>query len=277
MRPDTAKGLLPTALVAVLVVASVIAAAAAGPWTIGRRDVGAPQIMLTPPQPSRSPLPESLPDGLVPGQALPSWLGWLGAAFAVLCVAVLVYLLVVAVRALLRSWAARDQTARDEAPDDLVVDADDEALTPVLRAGVARAAQALAGGADPGDAVVAAWVALEEAAERSGVERDPAHTASELTVAVLDATRADPEATRTLLGLYLTARFSTRPVTDDDVRRAQECLEALADGLGARRDADPGAGPDSAGPDSAGPDPGAHARTGSPGAPPPPAAPLAGS
>ena len=236
MRPDTAKGLLPTALVAVLVVASVIAAAAAGPWSIGRRDVGAPDLVFSPPQQTPSALPESLPDGLAAGEALPAWLGWVGAVFAALCVAVLLWLLVLAVRALLRTWAARDQTARDEAPDDVVIDADDEAAAPVLRAGVARAAHALAGEAEPADAVVAAWVALEEAAERSGVERGPAQTASELTVDVLDGTRADPEATRALLGLYLTARFSGRPVTDVDVRRAQECLVVLADGLRDRRD-----------------------------------------
>ena len=65
----------------------------------------------------------------------------------------------------------------------------------------------------PGDAVIAAWVALEASAERSGLVRDRAQTATEFTVEVLDATRADPGATRALLDLYLAARYSEHVLT----------------------------------------------------------------
>src|SRR5690606_41353297 len=83
----------------------------------------------------------------------------------------------------------------------------------------------------PSDAIQAAWVAVEQAAGRSGVERAPSATPTEFTVAVLDRTKVDPSAIRTLLGLYHRARFSTHPATDDDVALARECLTRLDEGL----------------------------------------------
>ena len=83
----------------------------------------------------------------------------------------------------------------------------------------------------PADAVLAAWVALERAARRSGVERDPASTPTEFTVDVLDRTSADRAATRTLLALYLRARFGSEAVTPDDVGTARTALATLRAGL----------------------------------------------
>jgi hypothetical protein len=100
--------------------------------------------------------------------------------------------------------------------------------TPALREGVRRAAQVLEDEVPPGDAVIAAWVALEASAERSGLVRDRAQTATEFTVEVLDATRADPGATRTLLDLYLAARYSDHVLTARDVDAARSSLAAIA-------------------------------------------------
>lgn len=100
---------------------------------------------------------------------------------------------------------------------------------PVLRRGAAAARRALAGSGPPGNAIIAAWLELEAAAESSGVPRRPAQTPTEFTRAVLDATAADPSATTELLGLYRRARFATDPrLGTDHVARAQACLERLA-------------------------------------------------
>jgi len=113
---------------------------------------------------------------------------------------------------------------------------------PALAEGVEHARLALAEHVPPGDAVVAAWVALEHAAQRTGVVRDPAQTPTEFTVAVLDETRADPAATRSLLDLYLRARFSEHPLTAADVTAARAHLETLSTGVTRRRRGDePGA------------------------------------
>jgi hypothetical protein len=74
-------------------------------------------------------------------------------------------------------------------------------------------------------------VALEQAAERCGVERDPASTATEFTVDVLGRTPADGAATRDLLALYLRARFGGAPLTAADVTAAHEALATLQAGL----------------------------------------------
>ena len=99
---------------------------------------------------------------------------------------------------------------------------------PAVREGVSEARQLLDTIVDPTDAVLAAWVALEEAAARSGVPRHPADTPTELTARVLTATEADAAAVTTLLGLYHRARFSADGVGPDAVAEARLCLVALA-------------------------------------------------
>ena len=105
---------------------------------------------------------------------------------------------------------------------------------------------------DPGDAVIAAWLSLEDAAAESGVRRHPAQTPTEFTLAILRSTRADADATRELLALYHLARFSTHPVTADHVERAWRCLGAIAESwVAARAAGAPGAGASSSAPSSA--------------------------
>jgi hypothetical protein len=133
------------------------------------------------------------------------------------------------VRRVLANRIPPDVDAAD--PDvELGGDVQDNA-TPALREGVRRAAQVLEDEVPPGDAVIAAWVALEASAERSGLVRDRAQTASEFTVEVLDSTRADPVATRELLELYLAARYSDHVLTPHDVEAARASLAAIAGDL----------------------------------------------
>src|SRR5690606_26927992 len=63
----------------------------------------------------------------------------------------------------------------------------------------------------PRDAVVAAWLALEDAAATHGARRLASHTPTEFTATVLAATPAPPSDIATLRGLYQRARFSARP------------------------------------------------------------------
>lgn len=79
----------------------------------------------------------------------------------------------------------------------------------------------------PRDAVIAAWVALEEAAADHGIVRAASQTPTEFAVGVLRR-GADAEAVTHLRDVYLAARFSEHPVTHDDVARAQVALDAIA-------------------------------------------------
>jgi|GEM_PF-784784 len=224
-----------------LLALAVVAGTLAGPWDPPLRNDDAP---LPPPEtPTDLPtLPDVdiIPPDLRDTTDVQPWdLTWLGVAVAVLLLAWALYAV--------RVWLRRHPAPRPpEAPDDAGIELG-EAFTgpgtvvpdlPALRTGVAEAEAALRRFARPVDAVIAAWVRLEAAAARSGLRRDPASTPTEFTLRVLDAAPVDPRATRTLLDLYLRARFGNEHMTPADVTAAVAALAVLANGLGDPEDAD---------------------------------------
>ena len=216
-------------LVGAFVVVAVIGSALAGPFRLEQRNAEGPVVIPTfaPPTSARSPLPleQVLRGDQVPVETQ-RWIYLVALIVLGLLLAVALGLLVRWVRRLLDQRAPYDADPAD--PDvELGGDVQDDAR-PALREGVRRAAQVLEEEVPPGDAVIAAWVALESSAERSGLVRDRAQTATEFTVEVLDATRADPGATRTLLELYLAARYSEHVLTPRDVDQARSSLAAIA-------------------------------------------------
>lgn len=224
-----------------LLALAVVAGTLAGPWDPPLRNRNVP---LPPPEvptdlptlPSMDLIPPELRDT---SNHEPWNLTWLGVAVAVVLLAWVLYGV--------RRWVVRHPAPRpQEDPDDAGIELG-EAFTgpgtvvpdlPALRTGVAEAEAALRRFARPVDAVIAAWVRLEAAAARSGLRRDPASTPTEFTLRVLDAAPVDPRATRTLLELYLRARFGSERMTPADVTAAVAALAVLANGLGDPEDAD---------------------------------------
>src|SRR5690606_13297247 len=86
--------------------------------------------------------------------------------------------------------------------------------------------QALSEG-DPRNAVVACWVALEDAVHRSGLRPDRSETAAELTHRVLGRWDVDPEAITALSEAYREARFSRHPVSEEQRTVAVDALERI--------------------------------------------------
>ena len=86
--------------------------------------------------------------------------------------------------------------------------------------------QALSEG-DPRNGVVACWVALEEAVQRSGLERDKSETAAELTTRVLNRWQVDPTSITALSEAYREARFSRHPVSEEQRVAAVDALERI--------------------------------------------------
>lgn len=84
---------------------------------------------------------------------------------------------------------------------------------------------------DPRNAVVACWVALEDAAEGAGLARDPAETSAEFTRRVLAGWRVDPGTVAALAELYREARFSRHPVTEGMRTEAVHAMKRLHDQL----------------------------------------------
>lgn len=86
--------------------------------------------------------------------------------------------------------------------------------------------QALSEG-DPRNGVVACWVALEEAVQRSGLEQDRSETAAELTARVLRRWEVDAASITALSEAYREARFSRHPVSEQQRQQAVDALERI--------------------------------------------------
>lgn len=217
-------------IIAAIAVA-VAGAASATPWI----------VTITLPSFGRAERPPEIPQFTAapqqPGKRDPSLVqnieGVAAALFVALVVAVIAFGLYWLIRRLRAAWRPEEA---DVESDLLEGDVPGETLTvdiASLATAVARANAHLAGSAEPGDAVIAAWVALEDEAELQGAGRDPAQTATEFTSRLLERTSVPADAVAVLRGLYHRARFTSRPVSPDDVRRARESLGRVAEALDA--------------------------------------------
>lgn len=163
--------------------------------------------------------------GTIPPQQSPpdlSWVRWVLVGIAV-AVAAIVITVIVARLLAVRRLAAEQPDEEIEVLGELSPD------LPTLQRGAAEAEDRLLAVGNPTDAIIAAWLALEEAADASGVHRQPAQTPTEFTADVLGSTGVAAEPVQTLLGLYLRARFAVRPATDADLATARRCVRELAE------------------------------------------------
>ena len=99
---------------------------------------------------------------------------------------------------------------------------------PVVRRGVDEALRLLDEEREPADAVMKAWLGLQQTAEDSGIVRMAAETPTEFTSRIMRRVFADDRAITTLLTLYLRTRFGDHPVTAAEVARARVALQGLA-------------------------------------------------
>jgi hypothetical protein len=219
--------LLWSVLLAVLVVAAAGITGTthfAGPrwvpdWKIARHTQASHRLpSLSTPRPLRIPAPRaagSFPLGTV--------VLWIIAAVAAVGVAVLLW----------RWWAGRPSRAASRhsavaaATSEIPIEPEPEPDTPVLRTGIELALQVLDEQREPADAIVRAWLGLQETAEESGIVRRLAETPTEFTSRILSRAFADDRAVRTLLRLYLRTRFGDHPVTTDDVAAVRAALQEL--------------------------------------------------
>lgn len=146
-----------------------------------------------------------------------------------------VFLLVVLVRLIIRVlkqlWRSRAlerrsgaEIGRGPAPAPAPVQSVD---APVVRDGILGAIDALHAHAAPSDAIVAAWVGLEESAQRAGMQRAAAETPGEFTLRVVGGRPGIAGDVRELLRMYEGVRYGDRAPAEQERARARELLERI--------------------------------------------------
>lgn len=151
-----------------------------------------------------------------------------------LVLTVLVIVVVALVVFLWRWWMGRRLAGASEPAGSTVavttrqvIEAEAEPEPEKLLSGIELALGVLGEEHEPADAVVRAWLGLQETAEESGIVRGASETPTEFTSRILSGAFADDRAVRTLLRLYLRTRFGDHPVTAQDVAEVREALQEL--------------------------------------------------
>jgi Domain of unknown function (DUF4129) len=175
----------------------------------------------SPESPSPSPLPRTIHSDITF-----SWVP-IAIVMAILVLATLFIIVMLWIRKHPRRGRTRQFSTVDTDAEDVLVGQDAAPDLPTLRRGLALASEALETDRTPRDAIVRAWVGLQEAAEDSGVSRRPAETPTEFTARVFAAVDADRDAAHTLLALYLRVRFGTHPAGAEELRTAKDAVAAL--------------------------------------------------
>lgn len=213
------------AVTTVLVLLVVAGAALTGDWSMNPRltpDGGsvsipsAPEVSATPDEPD--PTNESAERATV--TVILVLVG--------LVLAFLLYRTLLWVRRSLLPWLATQRDRPEPPPPGPEITLDAVPLS-ALRTAAAHAETLLSEGGRSPDAIIAAWLALEDAAGRSGATRAPSQTPTEFTVAVLTATPASPAAVTELLGLFHLARFARAEMSETQVAAAGAALRTLTD------------------------------------------------
>jgi hypothetical protein len=226
LRPPT------IAIVAALICIAIAVAAGlegrfsfGGPRWIPGKQPKPPTVQQTV-QPHATLMPTAPPHNAAPQH--PIVISWLPILVA------LVLLLLLAVGLLVRYWLRNRRGPADQflTLDGALHEVGEEvsvvtADLPTLHRGLLRAADILATDREPRDAIVRAWIGLQEAAEDSGVHRRASETPTEFTSRVFESVDADRAAAASLLEVYLRVRFGSAPASANDLSTARAAIERL--------------------------------------------------
>lgn len=146
-----------------------------------------------------------------------------------------VLLILWAVRALIRAWRNRPLQRRDgdsvgfamaEAPSV----ADPHVITTVIQRGIAGALQQIDSRPVPTDAIIAAWMGLEESAADAGLTRGRSETPGEFTVRIITWRTGISADAKILLRLYERVRFGGHVADEEDRATARAALRSIEAG-----------------------------------------------
>jgi Domain of unknown function (DUF4129) len=190
-------------------------------WNTSPRPAALPPA----PSPPRASLPPAV-SGRGSSVDLAGILRWVAIGLAVVIVAFLTWRWLTRRVPRSRSGDVGKSAVLTASPAEVVPEPEPEA--PVIRRGVEQALRLLDEDREPADAIMRAWLGLQQTAEDSGMVRAAAETPTEFTSRIMGRVFADDSAIKTLLGLYLRTRFGDHPVIAADVATAREALQGLA-------------------------------------------------
>ncbi|QPZ39960.1 DUF4129 domain-containing protein [Paramicrobacterium chengjingii] len=219
--------------VVVCAVLVVVIAALQGPLVVGapRIDLILPQVAATPP-PATEP---AAPGNTIPANDAPESPALLNPttilfALGSLAAAALVIAGFLIVRALRRRQRDELDTAAVSTLSARQVDAATKEQTveaPTVVRGIERALGALDAPGIPHDAIVEAWLGLQQSAEDSGVRLRASETPTEFTVRVLAREHSIADELSVLVSLYQSVRFGDRHPTASDIDSARSALLSI--------------------------------------------------
>ncbi len=204
---------------------------------------GTPTIMpphdpldLSPAKPleeSSSPMPSMEP--LPPDPASDAITAVVGSILLALLAALVAVIVVLVVRAIARAWQERPMKMTDgiEVGGDLDSQshhAEPESVAPAIRRGIAGALHVIDDRAVANDAIVAAWLGLEESAEDAGMTRGASETPAEFALRIMSRRAGITEAARELLRLYERVRFGGYEAVESDRDSARASLRRIEEG-----------------------------------------------
>ena len=204
---------------------------------------GHPRIDLTPEGATASPLPDERPTptitpGAAPGQedgGSDAALVGIGIVLALIVSALAVLLLLWIVRRIIDLWRSRRLRRQPGAATDVEVEVADapaeaEPDAPTVRRGIAAAREAIEAHPAPSDAIIAAWVGLEETAADSGAGRGVSETPAEFTLRILLRRPGIEHPAQQLLAVYEGVRFGGRRGSEQDRALASRALALIEEG-----------------------------------------------
>lgn len=186
--------------------------------------------------PPAVPLPTSLPSGTPAPQPVNDVVSAvLGIVLLILGGLIVIALGIFLMRALIRTWLNRPLARRsgDEVAYELkdhAVPQDEDAAAPVIRRGIEGALRAVQERAEPTDAIIAAWVGLEESAADADLTRGVSETPSEFALRIITRRAGIGAAAQRLLALYERVRFGGHVADEHDRTAARNALRAIEEG-----------------------------------------------
>lgn len=203
---------------------------------------GTPSIHLigSPPGPRRNePIPEVPGSGGIPAPPSlpPSPMGELigTTLLGVLVALVGIGIVLLLARTLIRAW--RDRQLRRRDGDEVGLTAayalsvpEPEVIAEVIQRGIIGALREIDERSIPADAIVAAWVGLEESAADAGLARGVSETPGEFTLRIITRKSGISDDAEKLLRLYERVRFGGYSAGEEDRDAARAALKNIERG-----------------------------------------------